>query len=136
MSQQLSPSDDLDAKPFRRTYTAEYKARILAEYEAATSSTERGAILRREKLYSAHIRDWRRARDTVVSSGLTDRRLSAQRAKKTAEQAEIVRLRKQCSRLERELARKDAALTIMGKAHALLELLSESADTDPTSNRF
>lgn len=42
-------SDDLDARPVRRTFTAEFKARILAEYDAAPDAAARGAILRRER---------------------------------------------------------------------------------------
>jgi hypothetical protein len=41
-----SPPD----RPVRRTFGAEYKARILAEYEAAPADGSRGAILRREGL--------------------------------------------------------------------------------------
>jgi hypothetical protein len=43
------------------------------------------------------------------------------------------KLRRRNERLEAELARTKLALEITGKAHALLELLSESADTDPKS---
>ncbi len=55
--------DDIDpaAKPTRRTFTAEYKAEILAEYDTwPKGSEERGAILRREGLYSSHISEWRK----------------------------------------------------------------------------
>ena len=38
------------------------------------------------------------------------------------------RLRRQNEKLARDLARTQTALDIMGKAHALLELLSESAE--------
>jgi transposase len=136
MSDQPSPTDNLDAKPFRRTFTADYKARVLAEYEAATDPHERGAVLRREKLYTSHILDWRKARDAAVKTGLTDRRTSAQRVKKSTENAELARLRKDNARLTSELTKTRTALDIMGKAHALLELLSESADTPGTSAPF
>jgi transposase len=46
----------------------------------------------------------------------------------SAEQTELERLRRQNEKLAKDLARTQAALDIMGKAHALLELLSESAD--------
>ena len=46
-------------RPKRRTFTAEYKAQVLAEYDAADRG-ERGAILRREGLYSSHIVEWRK----------------------------------------------------------------------------
>ena len=68
---------DPDSRPVRRTSTAEFKARILAEYESAPDSVARGAILRRERLYGSHILDWRKAHDAGAEAGLTDRRQSA-----------------------------------------------------------
>ena len=50
------------AKPRRRTYTAEYKRRILQEADACTTPGAVGALLRREGLYSSHLVVWRRAR--------------------------------------------------------------------------
>jgi transposase len=128
MQEKPTDAGDLDAKPVRRTFTPEFKARILAEYDAAPDATTRGAILRRERLYGSHILDWRKARDAGAAAGLVDRRQSAQRARKSAEVAELARLRRHNARLEAELAKTRTALDIMGKAHALLGLLSESAD--------
>ena len=132
MADKPTGTDDLDAKPVRRTFTAEFKARILAEYAAAPDAAARGAILRRERLYGSHILDWRKARDAGVAAGLADRRQSAQRAKKSSETAELARLRRHNARLETELAKTRTALEIMGKAHALLELLSGSAEPETT----
>ena len=50
------------AKPRRRTYTAEYKRRILKEADACTTPGAVGALLRREGRYSSHLVVWRRAR--------------------------------------------------------------------------
>ena len=50
------------AKPRRRTYTAEYKRRILKEADSCTTAGAVGALLRREGLYSSHLVVWRRAR--------------------------------------------------------------------------
>ena len=49
------------AKPRRRTYTAEYKRRILKEADACTTPGAIGALLRREELYSSHLVEWGRA---------------------------------------------------------------------------
>lgn len=49
----------------------------------------------------------------------------------SVEQAEIARLRAKLGRAERRLARTEVELDIMGNAHSLLEMLSESADTEP-----
>ncbi len=105
-------------RPKRRTFTAEYKADILAEYDAADRG-ERGAILRREGLYSSHIVEWRKAAEAGATSALgpktRDRR-----------DREIEQLRARAEKAEAELARTQAALDLVGKAHALLETLSES----------
>src|SRR5258708_12370617 len=54
------PDPEVDAKPKRRTYTAEYKQRILQEAEvAATTRGSLGALLRREGLYSSLLPSWR-----------------------------------------------------------------------------
>jgi hypothetical protein len=53
----------------------------------------------------------------------------AGRPARSAESAEIEKLKTENEKLTAELARTKAALEVVGKAHALLELLSESADS-------
>jgi transposase-like protein len=121
---------DPAARPRRRSFTAEYKARILDEYDALpVGSTERGALLRREGLYSSHLAEWRKARDAGARDGLA----AKAKPRRSPEQVELERLRRRNERLETDLARTRLALEITGKAHALLELLSESADSDSKS---
>ncbi|MDH6111833.1 transposase [Kitasatospora sp. MAP12-15] len=127
MASTTHPEQDPAPRPKRRTFPAEYKLRIVAEYDAAPNG-EKGAILRRERLYHSHIIEWRAARDAGAMATLVDKRTSPAQSKKAAEQAELERLRKKVARLEKEGAQKDAALELLGKAHALLEMLSESAD--------
>jgi transposase len=114
-------------RPTRRVFTPAYKLAMVAEYENAPNG-DKGAILRREGLYSSHIVEWTRARDSGVLSG--DPAASAKRAKKSAELIELEKLRRQNEKLESDLTKTRLALSIMGKAHALLEELSESADND------
>jgi len=86
----------------------------------------KGAFLRREGLYSSHLVEWRRARDAGALQALSP---APRPGKRTPEQAA------RAERAERELAKTRAALDVVGEAHALLELLSESADTSPPSSR-
>ena len=119
-------------RPSRRVFSAEYKLAIVSEYENAPNG-EKGAILRREGLYSSHIIEWARARDGgVLTTGATP----SKRPKKSAEQVELEKLRRRNAKLEAELAKTRLALDIMGKAHALLEGLAESAENDepPTTS--
>ena len=85
--------------------------------------------MRREGLYSSHISEWRKQAEAGAREGLA--RKSTKR--RTAEQVELDRLRRQNERLAKELARTQTALEITGKVHALLEQLSESADTETRS---
>jgi transposase-like protein len=126
MTSKNTPSNPA-ARPKRRTFTPEYKLRIVAEYDAAPAG-EKGAVLRRERLYHSHVLEWRQARDAGALDSLTDRRTSAVRPKKSQVEVDNERLRKRVERLEKELAKKEAALEVMGKGVALLELLAESAD--------
>lgn len=114
-------------RPSRRSFSAEYKLAIVAEYENAPNG-EKGAILRREGLYSSHVIEWARARDAGALEGVADSRRSEKRSRHSAEDAELERLRARNAKLEAELGNTRTALDIMGKAHALLEQLSESAD--------
>ncbi len=111
------------ARPRRRTFTAEYKARILDEYDALPAGSEqRGALLRREGLYSSHIAEWRKARDIGAREGLAPK---AKQPRRTPEQVELDRLRRRNDRLEAELQHTKLALEITGKAHALGNALRE-----------
>ena len=104
--------------------------RVLAEYEAAPNG-EKGAVLRREGLYSSHVIEWARARDAGALEGVTDSRkrsTGSNRSGRSADAVELERLRARNAKLEADLARTRTALDIMGKAHALLEQLSGSAD--------
>ena len=116
-------------KPRRRTFTVEYKNGTLNEYDALPKGgAERGALLRREGLYSSHISEWRNQR---ARAG--DR--PAKRGRRSAADVELDKLRARNDKLAAELQRTRLALEIAGKAHALLELLSESADTGSRSTK-
>ena len=113
-------------QPVRRTFTDAYKLAIVTEYEALTEHGARGALLRREGLYESTVTKWRRAhaRGTLTAS-------PTQAAKSSpVESGEIRKLRRENERLAAELGKTRAVLEVMGKAYALLEVLSESADLE------
>ena len=122
---------DPAAKPVRRSFSAEYKLAVLAEYEAAPEGLK-GSVLRREGLYSSQITEWRQARDAGLAGALGSH---VRQPKRHPAEAELEKLRRKHERTEAELARTRLALEIMGKANALLEQLSESAATEGPSNK-
>jgi transposase-like protein len=123
------PDPEVPERARRRTFTAKYKLEVLAAYDAAPDG-EKGAVLRREGLYSSHITEWRKARDAGALAGLAAPR-GRKRRDRQAEQ--IARLEAEKLRLEQELAKTRFVVDVQAKLHALLETLSGSADTDPGS---
>lgn len=122
---QPGPRND---RPRRRTFSAAYKLRILDAYEQATAPGQRGALLRREGLYHSHIKDWKRAQETGTLNALTPKRTGP--TPKTTADKETERLTRENERLKAELDKTKKSLHILGKAHELLELLSESTDSN------
>jgi transposase-like protein len=114
-------------RPRRRVFTTADKLAHLDAYERAVEQGEGGAYLRREGLYSSLISEWRKQRDGGLLAGKAP---GEKVGKLSAEQAEIARLTRENARLNKRLSTTGAALDIMGKAHALLESLSERADSD------
>ena len=113
----------------RRRFTATYKLEILAAYDAAPDG-EKGALLRREGLYSSHIVAWRRAADAGAQAALAAPR---GRRRRDPQQEQIARLQAEKKQLEQELAKARFVVEVQAKLHGLLETLSESADADPRS---
>ena len=131
--QPSASGSDPAPKPSRRAFSPAYKLAMVAEYESLPNG-EKGSLLRREGLYSSHIIEWTRARDAGLL-GKPDGREAGPGApgpgrakKRSGEQLELERLRRQNEKLQADLKKTRMALDIMGKAHALLEELSESAD--------
>ena len=125
-----SSGADPAPRPGRRAFTLEYKLAMVAEYENAPNG-QKGVILRREGLYSSHIIEWARARDAGALAGdSAESARPAKRGKKTAEQVELEKLRRHNDKLAADLKKTRMALDIMGKAHALLAELSESAENE------
>ena len=91
---------DPAARPRRRSFTAEYKSAILDEYDALpVGSPDRGALLRREGLYTSHIAEWHKAREAGAREVLTPK----MRGRRSSEQIEVERLRRRNKQLESEL---------------------------------
>jgi len=128
------------SQPRRRTFTAAYKLAMIEKYEAATEPGAKGALLRGEGLYDSHISYWRKARNSgalkspaAAVPGAAGPAVADKGRPGMA--AENERLRKRLAKAEVKLGQTRAALDIMGKAFALLEMLSESADSPKPSAR-
>jgi transposase len=114
------PDPEVVASAKRRTFTAEYKLRILAEADAAAAHPGAiGALQRREGLYSSHLVTWRREREAGILKGLTPRQRGP-KPKRNPLDEEIQKLRRENQRLTEELRKAEIIIDVQKKVGTLL----------------
>jgi transposase len=119
------PDPQVIPKAKRRTFSDEYKMRILDEVDACTKHGAIGALLRREGLYSSHISTWRQQR---AQGGLEGRKRGR---KPDPQAAESARLQRENERLRSRLERAEHIIDVQKKlAYLLGTPLVESPETE------
>lgn len=126
MPKEPTKKPELEVKPdprlekrTRRTFTAEYKLRIIQQADACKHG-ELGPLLRREKLYSNQLCDWRRE---LVENGVAGLEKSSPGPEplKSAEQREIEKLQRQVAKLNDELGIAQDCIDIQKKVLSILD---------------
>ena len=116
---QKSPDPEVISKPQRRRYTAEYKMRMLEEFDACEQRGEKGALLRREGIYSSNISTWRRQ----YSQGGLDGLQQIKRGPKVASPArENKQLRQENEQLKKRLQQAELIIEVQKKVSQILEI--------------
>ena len=126
------PDPELVEQAKRRSFTAEYKAKILAEADACTRPGEVGELLRREGLYTSHLTYWRKQRKDGAL-----KELGQLRGRKPADKrdGEIAALKRRAERAEAELAKMKRVVEIQGNVSALLEEMLGSGSAERSTER-
>ena len=119
----VKPNPALE-KRTRRVFSTDYKLSILQQADACQHG-ELGKLLRREKLYSNQLAQWRREFAEHGVAGL-EKSSPGPTPKKSAEQKRLEQLEKENARLRREIEVKDGCLMIQKKALALLDSLEQN----------
>jgi transposase len=125
------PDPEVPAKARSRRYSASYKAKVLAEYEELDKAGK-GALLRREGLYTSLISAWRQQRDQGALAALA---APAGRPAADLRDRENAKLRKENERLTAELQKARTVIEVQGKLSALLgQLATDSPNygSEPT----
>jgi len=124
------PDPEVVADAKRRTFTAEYKQRILTEADAAAAQPGGiGALLRREGLYSSHLVTWRRERQAGVLKGLTPHKRGP-KSRRNAQEEEMQKLRRENQRLTEQLRKAEIVIDVQKKVGALLGWPLPKADPE------
>ena len=113
MSESSKPNPEVQPKPKRRSFTAEYKRRMVAEAEQCQHG-ELGSLLRREGLTYALISKWR----TAFEDGTLDKKRGPVA---NPNHAEMRRLEAENARLKKQLERAELIIDAQKKLARLLE---------------
>lgn len=125
------PDPEVADRPQRRRFSAEYKLRILRELDACTKPGEKGAILRREGLYSSLTSDWRQKRAAGELQALSPRKRGRPAKPRNPLAPEVAKLERENARLQEELRKARLIIDVQKKLSAILELESASeAESD------
>jgi transposase len=111
---------EVEARPQRRSFTAEYKRRILREADRCTKSGELGALVRREGLYFSHVRDWRAARERGELEALRPKKRGPKPVAPDPRDKKIAELERENVRLSKRAERAEALVELQKKVAALL----------------
>src|SRR6266511_417388 len=117
------------AKPRRRTYTAEYKRRILKEADACATPGAVGALLRREGLYSSHLVVWRRARGRGELAGLAPKKRGRKPTPVDPRDRKLAELERQLTEMTGRAQRAEALVDAQKNLAALLGRPGASAQS-------
>jgi transposase len=120
------PDPEVSAIPKRRTFTAKYKLGILKEVEACKAPGAIGAIVRREGLYSSHLTEWRKQRDSGALVALGKKRGCAPARNPLAEKVE--QLQREVDRLQGRLAQAEVIIDVQKKLSSLLGIPLKSQE--------
>jgi len=123
-----TPIVEVTEKATRRRFTAEYKLRILGQYDRLPNG-ERGAFLRREGLYSSHIDAWRRLLKRGGLSALVPQPRGPKPNPSLAEAREIARLERENARLERRLKQAEAIIGVQKKVLTMFKEIDEANES-------
>ena len=127
------PDSEVLARPRRRSFTAEYKQRILQEAEAVAATPGGvGALLRREGLYSSLLAYWRRERAAGIREALTPQKRGP-KSKRHPLQEENLQLRRQMGQLTEKLRKAEIIIDVQKKVAALLGRPLPEADPEEHS---
>ena len=116
------PDPEVPSMPARRSYTAEYKRRILREAEACKEQGQIGVLLRREGLYSSNLTAWRRQADRGTLDALSSRKRGPKVRKSDPSIRRITEQEKEIQKLRARLRKAELIIDAQKKIAEIFQL--------------
>jgi transposase-like protein len=114
------PNPEVQDKAVRRSFTAEYKLRILNLADACTGSGSMGTLLRREGLYASNLDTWRRQRELGMLSALSPKKRGRKELVRDPLVVENEKLRRVNDQLTKRLKQAEIIIDVQKKVSQLL----------------
>jgi len=125
-----APDPEVSEKPRRRTFTAEYKRRIVREGAQCTRPGQLGELMRREGLYSSHLTEWRRQFERGGADGLAPKKRGRKAKPVNPDDKRVAQLEREKRRLEARLAQAELIIDIQKKVSQMLGIPLKTLDDD------
>ena len=124
------PAPEVNEKPVRRQFTAEYRMRIVEEADGCTDKGQVGELLRREGLYSSHLSNWRRLRKKGSLASLKPKQRGRKRKPNDKAAQELGRLQRENRRLTERLRQAEVIIDVQKKVCEMLGIATPQNDAD------
>jgi transposase-like protein len=121
------PDPEVAARASRRRFPKEYKLAILEEADRCRKSGQIGALLRREGLYSSHLRNWRRERTHGALAAMQAKKRGP-KPKADARDEQVARLERENQRLLAKLQQAETVIDIQKKLSLILGIPLQETD--------
>lgn len=119
------PDSEVKSRKPRRVISASYKLQVLEELDRCATSTERGAVMRREGLYASRISTWRKERESGALFALNKQR--GRKPKYDPAALKITALEKENERLRAQLSQAETVIDIQKKVSEMFGIKTQAS---------
>lgn len=135
LSPPTRPPTEVTSKAKRRSFTADYKRKVLQEADACTEPGQIGALLRREGLYSSHLTSWRTARERGELAGLEPKKRGPKAKENSPLAKQVAEQQREIARLKAENAKLQIICDVQKKVSQLLGVTLPTIPEDDESTK-
>jgi transposase-like protein len=122
------PNPEVPEKASRRSYTAEYKRRIIREVESCKEYGQVGALLRREGLYSSNLTAWRRQAERGTLDALSSKKRGPKARKPDPSVRRIIEQEKENQKLRAKLRKAELIIDAQKKIAEIFQFTRDQKD--------
>ncbi len=127
-----NPNPEVNPSKQRRRFTANDKLKILDELDRCTVVGGKGAVIRREGLYSSQITEWRRQRDEGALSALN--KIRGRKKQNDTKDEKIIDLENEILSLKNTLAQAEAIIEVQKKVSEIFGISNPIKKSSETSS--